>query len=147
MTPKKGSSDLRKGRHSAENFIYHITFATQDRIKTFSNDVQARLMVKALKYSDAKACTETLAFVVMPDHIHWLLVLKSGDLPRCVARVKSYFSRLSGLKVWQDGFYDHAIRSDESLINVARYIVANPLRAGLVEGVGDYPYWDSRWLE
>ena len=32
------------------------------------------------------------------------------------------------------------------LRDVARYIVANPLRAGLVERVGDYPYWDAVWL-
>jgi len=29
---------------------------------------------------------------------------------------------------------------------VARYIVANPLRAGLVESVRDYPHWDAIWL-
>jgi putative transposase len=30
---------------------------------------------------------------------------------------------------------------------VARYIVANPLRAGLVNRVEDYSHWDSIWLE
>jgi hypothetical protein len=29
---------------------------------------------------------------------------------------------------------------------VARYIVANPLRAGLVEGIGNYPHWDCIWM-
>ncbi|MFV3290267.1 transposase, partial [Pseudomonas sp. NY11955] len=29
---------------------------------------------------------------------------------------------------------------------VARYIVANPIRAGLVSRVGDYPHWDAVWL-
>jgi len=29
---------------------------------------------------------------------------------------------------------------------MARYIVANPLRAGLVERIGDYPLWDATWL-
>ena len=48
--------------------------------------------------------------------------------------------------VWQRGFYDHAIRREENLRNVARYIVANPLRAGLVQQIGDYPLWDAIWL-
>lgn len=47
---------------------------------------------------------------------------------------------------WQPAFHDHALRKDEDRINVARYIVANPLRAGLVERLGDYPHWDSIWL-
>ncbi|MGH8412134.1 MAG: REP-associated tyrosine transposase, partial [Pseudomonas sp.] len=38
------------------------------------------------------------------------------------------------------------IRRDEDLPAVARYIVANPLRAGLVEKIGDYPLWDAVWL-
>jgi hypothetical protein len=47
---------------------------------------------------------------------------------------------------WQKGFYDRALRSDEDVVVVARYIVANPLRNGLVERIGDYPYWNATWL-
>ncbi|MCY1446959.1 hypothetical protein D9M71_635550 [compost metagenome] len=49
-------------------------------------------------------------------------------------------------KIWQKGFHDHALRHDEDLQDVARYIVANPLRAGLVKRAGDYPLWDAAWL-
>ncbi|MNR61582.1 hypothetical protein D3C85_1833710 [compost metagenome] len=48
--------------------------------------------------------------------------------------------------LWQHGFHDRAIRREEDLQAVARYIVANPLRAGLVERIGDYPLWDAVWL-
>jgi hypothetical protein len=48
--------------------------------------------------------------------------------------------------VWDRGFHDHALRRDEDMRNVARYIVANPLRAGLVGNVLDYPYWNCVWL-
>ena len=48
--------------------------------------------------------------------------------------------------LWQPGFYDHALRKDEDRLGTARYIVANPLRAGLVQRLGDYPHWDSVWL-
>ena len=51
-----------------------------------------------------------------------------------------------GRATWQTNYYDHAIRQDEDLRKVARYIVANPLRAGLVEQIGDYPLWDAMWL-
>ncbi|MFM2004374.1 MAG: hypothetical protein RLZZ09_29 [Pseudomonadota bacterium] len=29
---------------------------------------------------------------------------------------------------------------------IARYNVVNPLRAGLVDRIGDYPHWDAAWL-
>jgi hypothetical protein len=48
--------------------------------------------------------------------------------------------------VWADGFHDRALRWEEQLVDVARYIVLNPVRAGLVARVGDYSYWDAIWI-
>lgn len=94
-----------------------------------------------------------LAWVLMPDHAHWLLQL--GE----VEGLKALVSRRKGASacqvnaalgrrgaVWQKGFYDRALRCDEDMQVVARYIIANPLRSGLVERIGDYPYWDAVWL-
>ncbi len=48
--------------------------------------------------------------------------------------------------VWSRAYHDRALRRDEDILAVARYIIANPLRAGLVQRVGDYPYWNATWL-
>ena len=48
--------------------------------------------------------------------------------------------------MWARSFHDHALRRDENLLTVARYIVANPIRAGLVRRVGEYPFWNAVWL-
>jgi putative transposase len=48
---------------------------------------------------------------------------------------------------WQKTYYDHALRAEEDLRAQARYIVANPLRAGLVTDIGQYPHWDAVWLD
>jgi len=48
--------------------------------------------------------------------------------------------------LWQKGYFDRALRREEDLKAMARYIVANPLRAGLVEHIGQYPLWDAIWL-
>jgi REP element-mobilizing transposase RayT len=48
--------------------------------------------------------------------------------------------------VWQKGYFDRALRWEEDLKVAARYIIANPLRAGLVDQIGDYPLWDAIWL-
>ena len=40
---------------------------------------------------------------------------------------------------------ERALRRQDDLAAMARYIVANPLRAGLVDFLGDYPHWDCAW--
>lgn len=139
--------ELRKGRHSEIGYVYHIVFSTINRSPILNDFHNARIIIKQLMDSDNNSRTETLSFCVMPDHVHWLFKLNKGTLSKNIQRVKANYTRQFSQKIWNKGFYDHAIRSDESLINVARYIVANPLRAGLVESVKDYSYWDSVWLE
>lgn len=106
-----------------------------------------RLVVREL----AAAPVDSLAWVLMPDHLHWLLRLR--DLPLAeVGPVKSRsalaVNRALGRQgpVWQKDFHDHGIRGEEDLRALARYVVANPLRAGLVGHIGEYPLWDACWL-
>jgi len=94
----------------------------------------------------------SLAWVIMPDHLHWLLRLGDADLAGLMKRLKGRSARrinrylgLGGL-FWQAGYHDRAVRREEDLRVVARYIIANPIRAGMVERVGDYPLWDAIWL-
>ena len=97
--------------------------------------------------SDELNKSNTLAFVIMPDHIHWLFQLnQSHTLTKVVHSIKSISAHQVGKPIWQTGFYDHAIRKEEDIQSIARYIVANPIRAGLVKSVGDYPHWDAIWL-
>ncbi len=83
----------------------------------------------------------------MPDHWHGLVELGERDnLSIVMNRLKAFTSRSMNGPVWDRGFHDRALRRDENVIAVARYIVANPLRAGLVQNVMDYPYWHCVWL-
>ena len=83
----------------------------------------------------------------MPDHLHWLMQL--GDieaLSQCVQRLKSMSTKALKSGLWQKGFHDRALRKEEDLPAIARYVVANPVRAGLVSRVGAYPHWDAIWV-
>jgi len=83
----------------------------------------------------------------MPDHLHWLMQLAvAASLPKVVGSVKAVTAHKLGQPIWQGGFHDHAMRYEDDVMEVARYIVANPLRAGLVEQLADYPHWDAVWL-
>ena len=148
------ASDLRKGRHSAAGQIYLVTTVTHRRQPLFEDLYTGRQAVKALCSSDREGSARTLAFVVMPDHLHWLIALGEGKpLSQVVADVKrrsawriNAMAGRTGRSVWQRGFHDRALRSEESIRDAARYVVANPLRAGLVRTICDYPLWDAAWL-
>jgi len=149
--PKYHSKDLRKGRFSEANRIYHITTTTYDRRPWFKDFKNGRMLVERLQNEQARA--DTLAYVVMPDHLHWLMQLKAGtQLAKVVQNIKkisaSKINQSLGRtgKIWQSGYYDHALRKEEDIQSIARYIVANPLRAGLVTEIGQYPLWDAKWL-
>ena len=45
--------------------------------------------------------------------------------------------------LWQDSYYDHVVRPEENLTGIGRYIIENPVRAGLVESALEYPFVGS----
>jgi REP-associated tyrosine transposase len=118
-------SDLLRGRASIAGQIYLVTTVTHDRARLFTNLHLGCIVVRALHAPTTTACATTLAYVVMPDHLHWLVQLQAGK-PK---------------------FHDRALRSDEQVGAVARYVVCNPIRAGLVSRLQDYPLWDAVWTD
>lgn len=89
----------------------------------------------------------------MPDHWHGLVRLgedvELGTLMRSAkggsARATNMARGRSGT-IWEPGFWDRAIRREEDLMEAARYIIRNPVRAGLARRPAEYPYWDACWL-
>ncbi|MCK0751796.1 REP-associated tyrosine transposase [Chromohalobacter japonicus] len=150
---KPGYKALRAGRRSLTGNAYHITTCTHQRRYLFNDWLLARVAIGSMKALHDDQCVVSLCFVVMPDHIHWLFTLgEKQPLSHVVKRFKGrsaqsinrYLAR-QGV-VWEEGCHDHLIRDEEDWQAVARYIVANPLRAGLVEDIGCYPHWDAIWL-
>ena len=144
---------LRQGRRSLPGQVYFVTTVTYERRPVFTEFARARLVINEMRRLHDTALVSSLAWVVMPDHIHWLVALgHTHSLPIMVKMLKGRTAQ-SGHRcaagrgpVWQNGFFEHALRKEEDLAGVARYIVANPVRKGLVRRVGDYPHWDAIWL-
>jgi putative transposase len=144
------AAKLRVARVSIPGQIYLLTTVTAVRQPLFADWQMGRLLVHCLREQLVRA--ETLAFVVMPDHLHWLVSLREGSLSALMQQMKAQSAlrinaaRAGSGAIWQRGFHDHALRRDEDLVAAARYVIANPVRAGLVQRVGDYPFWDAVWL-
>ena len=150
--PTPHSADLRKGRRSEQGRIYFITTSCYRRRRIFSESGLALIVIDEFKRRAAEGHCQSLAYVVMPDHIHWLVKLNGETkLHQLLKIVKGHSARRINLArsttaaVWQCGYHDHALRADEDIEAVANYLIQNPLRAGLVGDVNEYPFWDSIW--
>ena len=89
----------------------------------------------------------------MPDHWHGLVQLADEEsLSKLMQRVKAVSAkninilRKSNDSVWQKCFFDRGLRSEEDIRSITEYIIANPIRAGLVTDIELYPFWDAYWL-
>ena len=152
-TKRRGHSSLRRGRYSASGQIYLVTFTTSERQALFADHQMARLAAGAIEDERLWYRSRLLAWTLMPDHWHGLIELGELDsLSICVQKLKANSARRVRTErpevkaVWAAGFHDRALRREEDLKSTARYIVANPIRTGLVRRVGDYPYWNTIWL-
>ncbi|WP_448605398.1 REP-associated tyrosine transposase [Thermoflexus hugenholtzii] len=141
-----GHRALRKGRFSETGRAYFITFTVNQR-RPLLTGALAQYFIEHLLQWQRESGFALLAFVVMPDHVHLLGILtEQSRLSDVVRRLKGRtgraLNRLLGQSgpFWQSAFYDHALRVQESVEAVARYIEENPVRRGLVVDPSEYPF-------
>jgi len=126
---------------------------TLGRAQLFKDWEAGSAMSRILSDPAAWSGSELLCWVLMPDHWHGLVKLGGArSLAETMNRAKGLSARRFNQAnrrhgpVWANAFHDHALRKDENLRGVARYIFENPVRAGLVKTCGNYPFWDACWL-
>jgi len=150
--PEKGLYQLRKGRYSVKNGFYFITFCCSKKQKIFLEKENAEIVFDSLDWLEKNKYIDLYFCIVMPDHVHLILQLIGNKV---LSEVIKSLKQFTGKKIkqniglttniWQEGFYDHYIRQDESLLEVVKYSWFNPVRKGLVEDPNEYPYWKSKY--
>ena len=102
-----------------------------------------------------------LGYVVMPDHVHLVLLPPEGiKLGVLIGQMKGRSAhaiihdqtdigkRPNGQPaVWQRRCYDHNCRTTEIVIEKIRYCHNNPVNRGLVDAPGDWPWSSYRWYD
>jgi putative transposase len=128
---------------------YFVTSCTSERHRAFENADVTEWCTAQLRTTAAAHQFAIAAYCFMPDHVHLLLygTSETADLRRCVARYKQltgfeYRKRQHRL-LWQPGYHERVLRDEEATDPIARYILANPIRAGLTEKWGEYPFAGS----
>jgi REP element-mobilizing transposase RayT len=139
----------------AESRTLFVTFATRDRWH-LPESVRNRLMQHCLH--DHRRKLDMHGLVIMPDHAHMIFTprLDSAGAPFGLAEIMHGIKGASAHTinkllhrrgpVWQNESWDHVLRHDKSLEDKVKYICENPVRAGLVKTVDDYPWLWREWI-
>jgi putative transposase len=128
---------------------YFLTLCTRDRRRVFCDDDVVTTTLSQFRQAANKEAFAILAYCLMPDHFH--LLVQGGtarsDLCRFVKCAKQHFGAAYALRhgrpLWQEGYYERVLRRDEDVRDTARYILWNPVRAGLGPTPAEYRYLGS----
>jgi putative transposase len=133
-------SDLRN------RSLYFVTFCTHERQRFLAKDEVHTAFVLFAKRAKDTFNVAVGRYVIMPDHVH--LFVRGDDnfrlgpwvgaLKQALAKA-GMLSRAKG-QIWEEGFFDHLLRSNESYSQKWNYVRENPVRSGLVKSVADWPY-------
>jgi putative transposase len=128
---------------------YFLTFCTDNRCPHFTESARVELVLEQI----LRAATDTgfaiVAYCFMPDHAHLLVEAQcdASDCRQFINRAKQfsgyYFQQQFNERLWQRYGFDHVVRNDEAMLGIARYILENPIRGGLVLRIEDYPFAGS----
>ena len=139
---------------------YFLTLALHDRRQTLLTDHIDHLRA-AWAHTAKRHPFETIAAVILPDHLHMVARLPNGDdtYANRIRQIKSGFTRrlpdtLKGTgrkgerRIWQSRYWEHLIRDDTDFDNHIAYIHMNPVKHGLVTHPDHWPHstW-HKWKE
>ena len=154
--------------------VYFITANTWKRQSIFTDDLCVRLLLADLDFYRRKFDYRIWYWVVMPEHLHWVMRPSPQDFRRfekeqienerryaddparfylsaIIQNIKSHSAQVinaqlnrHGTLVWQHGFDDQLVQDNDMLRGVAEYTHANPVVAELVTHPEEYPYSSYR---
>ena len=140
----------RLPRVVAPGLPHHVTQRGNRRQQTFFNDGDYVEYLRLLSLSCRSFGTEVLAYCLMPNHVH--LVLVPGDefgLRDALAEAHHQYTRFVNFRegwrghLWQERFHSF-VMDERHLLAAARYVERNPVRARLCATPQDWPWSSAR---
>ena len=128
---------------------YSLTFCTNGRRRLFTDATAVELVAGQLVRTANEEKFAVIAYCFMPDHLHLLIEGTSHDSDgrRFIKSFKQYsgyhYSQKRHQTLWQRYGFEHVLRDDEVTVEVVKYILRNPVRAGLATTVEEYPFVGS----
>lgn len=141
-----------RGRRVETPFTpYHLRATVIDRQPLLVESGVPRLWLDGLYCYRKEFQYRVLAYVIMPEHFHLLLVTgPEVGISRIIKSLKGHSARVINQHLgragtfWWEEFFDHVPRDRDRLRELADYLHANPVRRGMITYPGDWP-WSSYW--
>ena len=130
-----------------QGHTFFITINTYHKYPWFSRyPYLCQVSVQLMKDLSSEHKLKIFAWCIMPDHIH--LLIQGVDIINFIRLFKGRLTPITrsieaGRKLWKRSFFDHAIRKEESLHNVACYIWENPIRSKIIDNPISYRWSGS----
>ena len=121
---------------------YFITVCCQKRGRNLlANPRIGHPLLETIKHRHGRGIWYAHVALVMPDHVHLILTFPEIDkrVQTIVSKWKEWTAKSLGVP-WQRDYFEHRLRREESFREKADYILANPVRAGLVARWDDWPF-------
>lgn len=114
------------------------------------NGKAAEIVISTINYLKENDY-DLIAYCIMPNHVHLVLSLKQNS--RSVDKIMQSLKRYSARQInkllkrsgsfWQAESYDHVVRDEDELYRIIKYVLNNPVKAGLVI---DWKDWEHTFV-
>jgi putative transposase len=129
-------------------FHIRIRLDREKKQKLLTDPTLAKPILDSAKFYEAKMRWHIALFLLMPDHVHALLsFLRDKSMSEVIRDWKRFHKRTNRV-MWQEGYFDHRLRTDERGIQLSaklNYIRQNPVAAGLCATAEDWPWIIDRF--
>lgn len=136
----------RTARKLSTTGIYHVMLRGIDRQTLFCDSTDFKSFLTILKECREISGFRLFAYCLMDNHVHLLLMAVNENLSQSIKRIGIRYAALFNSKydrighVFQDRFRSEAVETDAYFLTVLRYIMRNPVKAGICSRIEDYPY-------
>jgi len=138
---------LDSNLYQQTNQVTFITIRAYQHASPFGEAQLCQVVIDTLLEEQERQVCGILAYCLMPDHLHYLIrptqegrsVLTFTDQYKGKTTHRAWKMGWQG-KLWEPRYYDHLVRSDESLDALIAYILNNPVRRGWVEDSHNWPW-------
>lgn len=128
--------------------LYHVTARGDRREDIFEDDTDRCAFLSTLAQVVERFNWLCYAWCLMSNHYHLLIQTPDGNLSKGMRQLNGVYTQTSNRRhqrvghLFQGRFKAILVDSDAYLLELARYVVLNPVRAGMVKRPQDWP-WSS----
>jgi putative transposase len=136
-----------------KEYPYVVTTVTLNREPIFKEPKAADIVLESVLFGRRQQWYYLLSFVIMPDHMHLIIIPRDKNISQCMKSIKGFSARRVNSMfdrkgpIWQNGFYDYVLDGEEKVLSRMRYLEDNPVRKGLTTGPESYQYSSMGYRE